>query len=63
MYSIINLFSIVAAAAALVCTVNAGIVLEAGRRNPAGALIVAAVAAVVAVVAFVAAELARKAEN
>lgn len=63
MYSIINLFSIISAAVALACTVNAGIILEAGRRNPAAALIVAAVAAVVAVVAFVAAELARKAEH
>ena len=63
MYSIINFFSIIFSAVALALTVNAGIVLEAGRRNPAGALILAAVAAVVAVVAFVAAELARKAEN
>ena len=63
MYSIINFFSIIFSAVALALTVNAGIVLEAGRRNPAGALILAAVAAVVAVVAFISAEVVRKTEN
>ena len=63
MYTITNYLSIVLSAVALILTTRAGVILEVGRRDPAPALVAAAVAAVVAIVAFCGAEVARKVDK